>query len=50
MITAYLPQGTLLQRIELGADESLPEGVVWLDLMEPTPAEEKAVEALLGGF
>ncbi len=52
MITAYLPQGTLLQRIELGpADnlaEALPEGVVWLDLMEPTPAEEKAVEALLG--
>ncbi len=47
MITAYLPQGSLLQKIDLKPGDVLPEGVVWLDLMEPTPAEEKAVDALL---
>lgn len=48
MITAYLPQGNLLQKIELTPGDALPEGAIWLDLMEPTPAEEKAVETLLG--
>ncbi|MBX3453387.1 magnesium transporter CorA family protein [Ferrovibrio sp.] len=48
MITAYLPQGSLLQKVDLTPGDALPEGAVWLDLMEPTPAEEKAVEGLLG--
>lgn len=47
MITAYLPQGGQLQRIELTPDSTLPEGVVWIDLLEPSPAEEKAIDRLL---
>lgn len=48
MITAYLPQGGQLQRIELTPDSTLPEGAVWIDLLEPSPAEEKSIERLLG--
>lgn len=48
MITAYLPHGTMLQKVELAPGAALPEGTVWLDLMDPSPAEEKAVEGLLG--
>ncbi|WP_341914639.1 magnesium transporter CorA family protein [Ferrovibrio terrae] len=48
MITAYLPHGGQLQRIELTPDSTLPEGVVWIDLLEPSQAEAKAVERLLG--
>lgn len=48
MITAYLPQGGHLQRIELTPTSTLPEGVVWIDLLEPSPVEEKAIETLLG--
>lgn len=47
MITAYLPHGGQLQRVELTPDSTLPEGVVWIDLFEPTQAEEKVVERLL---
>ncbi|HLT78914.1 MAG TPA: magnesium transporter CorA family protein [Ferrovibrio sp.] len=47
MITAYLPQGGQLHRIELTPDSVLPEGTVWVDLLEPTPEEEKAIERLL---
>ena len=48
MITAYLPQGGQLQRIELTPDSTLPDGVVWIDLLEPSHAEEKSIERLLG--
>jgi magnesium transporter len=48
MITAYLPQGGQLQRIELTPTSTLPDGVVWIDLFEPSQAEEKAIESLLG--
>ena len=47
MITAYLPQGGQLQRIQLTPDSVLPEGTVWVDLLEPTQDEEKAIERLL---
>lgn len=48
MITAYLPLGGQLQRIDLTPDSTLPEGAVWIDLLEPSQAEEKAIERLLG--
>lgn len=47
MIHAYLPQGNELQRIPLAPGNTLPEGAVWLDLLEPTPEEEKAIEGML---
>lgn len=48
MITAYLTQGSVLQKIALEPNAALPEGTVWLDLLEPSPAEEKAIERMLG--
>ncbi|MFC3677219.1 magnesium transporter CorA family protein [Ferrovibrio xuzhouensis] len=47
MIHAYLPQGNELQRIPLAPGNTLPEGAIWLDLLEPTPEEEKAIEGML---
>lgn len=48
MITAYLPLGGQLQKIDLTPDSTLPDGAVWIDLLEPSQAEEKAIERLLG--
>jgi magnesium transporter len=48
MITAYLPLGGQLQRIDLTPGATLPDGAVWIDLLEPSQEEEKAVEQLLG--
>lgn len=47
MITIYTSASGTLQRGDFPADGKLPEGTVWIDLMEPTPAEEKAVEQAL---
>ena len=40
------PQG--LARIELAGGLNIPHDALWLDLFEPTIAEERAVEAALG--
>jgi magnesium transporter len=45
-VFAALPQG--LKRIEVGSDALLPPEAIWLDLLEPTPEEERKVEASLG--
>ncbi|WP_341703005.1 magnesium transporter CorA family protein [Ferrovibrio sp.] len=47
MIHAYLPQGNEFQRISLDPGNPLPEGVIWIDLIEPTAEEEKAVDGML---
>ena len=39
------PQG--LTSVDLSAQTPIPGDVLWIDLLEPTPEEEKAVEALL---
>jgi magnesium transporter len=43
---AASPQG--LNRIETPADYAIPSGAIWIDLLEPTQAEELAVEHALG--
>lgn len=46
MLTAYeIEHGRLLQRANL---ESLSSGAAWIDMLEPTPEEDLAVETLLG--
>ena len=40
------PQG--LKRLERSPEVPIPEEAVWLDLLEPTPDEERLVEARLG--
>jgi magnesium transporter len=47
MITVYANIDGALQRGEFPGNERLHEGVVWLDLFEPTQAETSAVERAL---
>jgi magnesium transporter len=48
MLTVFVPSGTALKKtegVDLGA---LPESTVWVDLVNPTPGEDHAVEGLVG--
>ncbi len=42
------PQGPRLQRQALGFGEPIPADALWIDLVEPTRAEEQLVEQTLG--
>ncbi len=48
MLNIFVPQAQGLARIELGSPSSVPDAAVWIDLLEPTPEEEKLVESALG--
>jgi magnesium transporter len=48
MLSVYIPQGARLECREMEADEGIPEAAVWIDLVNPTYAEDKLVEALVG--
>src|SRR3984957_17960789 len=44
MLNVYVPG---LERIEVGVGATIPDQAVWLDLLNPTPEEEKQVEQAL---
>ncbi|HXV75772.1 MAG TPA: magnesium transporter CorA family protein [Candidatus Polarisedimenticolaceae bacterium] len=44
MIHAYVAGPAAVERREVAAGEALPDGAVWLDLLEPTEAERALVE------
>ena len=48
MLSAFLPGQTGLTRIEPDCEAALPKDAVWLDLLDPTPADEKRLEASFG--
>ncbi|GGE35759.1 magnesium transporter [Agaricicola taiwanensis] len=48
MLTAYAATATGLKRLEVTADQELPENAVWLDLLLPTLEEDKLVERAVG--
>jgi magnesium transporter len=48
MLNIFVPQPQGLVRIEPGEPAALPESALWVDLLEPTIAEEKLVEAQFG--
>jgi magnesium transporter len=47
VLSAFVPLPQGLARVELTPTATIPSGTVWLDLIEPTPTEEKLVEAHL---
>ncbi len=47
MLAVFVPGPQGLERIVAGAAGSLPDEAVWLDLLDPTPDEEKRVEQAL---
>lgn len=47
MLSAFVSQPQGLARFELRPDAAIPAEAIWLDLLEPTPSEEKRVESFL---
>jgi magnesium transporter len=47
MLNIFVPQPQGLARIEAGEPATIPPTAVWLDLLEPTIAEEKLIESHL---
>ncbi|HUD51355.1 magnesium transporter CorA family protein [Parvibaculum sp.] len=48
MITAYVRSNGTLSPLAVEPHGPIPEAVVWLDLLEPTPEEERFVDEVLG--
>src|SRR6202035_5030629 len=48
MLSACAPSESSLKKVIGGDLAALPESAVWIDLMKPTAAEDKAVERLAG--
>ncbi|MBS0236059.1 MAG: magnesium transporter CorA family protein [Proteobacteria bacterium] len=48
MIIAYCVVKNKLERLELKPEGKLPEGLIWIDLIEPSAKEERFVETALG--
>ncbi len=48
MLTAFVPAGGALKKLDDLALDTLPPEAVWIDLKSPSTAEDKAVEHLVG--
>jgi magnesium transporter len=48
MLSVFVPTDSSLKKAAMEAAPPLPESAVWVDLFNPTPAEDKAVEKLAG--
>jgi magnesium transporter len=48
MLTIYAGGPSRLMRLPVELDQAVPEGAIWLDLLNPTPEEEKLVEQRVG--
>jgi len=48
MLWAYRVAGSALERTQVDDGVAIPADAVWLDLLRPTPEEDRAVEAAIG--
>src|SRR5438477_3067934 len=48
MLAAFVPTATALRKVENLDPNGLPEDAVWVDLVRPTPGEDKLIEKLIG--
>jgi magnesium transporter len=48
MFSVFVPSESSLKKVTVTDLEALPENAVWIDLVKPTAAEDKAVERLAG--
>jgi magnesium transporter len=46
MLSVFIPAESSLKKVTAGDLAALPEGAVWVDMVNPTAAEDRAVEAL----
>ena len=48
MLSVFVPSETSLKKVAADDLAALPDSAVWVDLLRPTAAEDKAVERLAG--
>ena len=48
MLAAFVPTATALRKIDSLDGTALPAEAVWIDLVRPTPGEDKLIEKLIG--
>src|SRR5438132_14141310 len=48
MLSVFVPSEASLKKLSAADLAALPENAVWVDLVKPTAAEDKAVERLAG--
>jgi magnesium transporter len=48
MLSVYVPSESSLKKADIADPAALPEAAVWIDLVKPTAAEDRAVERLAG--
>jgi magnesium transporter len=48
MFSVFIPSESSLKKATVSGLDNLPEAAVWIDLVKPTSAEDKAVERLAG--
>ena len=48
MLTAFVPTATALRKVENLDGTALTPETVWIDLVRPTPGEDKLIEKLIG--
>jgi magnesium transporter len=48
MLNAFLSRGNSLERVYVPEGGSVPTGAIWLDLIAPSPEEDRAVETATG--
>ena len=48
MFSVFVPSESSLKKVVVDDLAALPENAVWIDLVSPTAAEDKAVERLAG--
>jgi magnesium transporter len=48
MLSVFIPRGTALERKVVDEAGPIPDGAIWFDLVTPTMAEDKLLEATLG--
>src|SRR4029078_5802246 len=48
MLSVFVPSNSSLKKAPIEDFAALPDSAVWIDLVNPTPAEDKAVEKLAG--
>ena len=48
MLFVYVPAESSLKKLPEAATAALPDNVIWIDLVNPTAEEDRAVERLAG--
>jgi magnesium transporter len=48
MLSVFVPNQAALRKVEIADGEAIPPTAVWLDMLQPTVGEDRAVEAFLG--